>query len=139
MNENFIANMKSNLQPMMDVAEINRKTFEKLTTLQSNCMTDCLNAGIEQFKALSKTQEPQAATELQVQFFKHIEAKLTNTAEQEVAAFNEAQKAITEVMEEGYTRMTDMSFFKEVSAVLAPRQEEVEKTPVKKAATKKVS
>jgi phasin family protein len=114
MNENFFASMKFSLQPMMDAAEINRKTFEKLTTLQSECMTYCLNGSLEQFKTLAENQDPQAATELQMQFLKDMEAKLRNTAEQEVEAFNEAQKAVTGVMQDGYSR--SLSAFEEKSS-----------------------
>jgi phasin family protein len=103
MKTNFFDSIRDSLQPMMNAAEINRKTFEKLTTLQSECMTYCINGSIEQFKTLAENPGLQAATELQIKFYKDMEAKLMNTAEQEVEAFNEAQNAITEVMQEGYT------------------------------------
>ncbi len=112
MNENFITNMKSNLQPMVDVAEISRKAFEELASLQSNCMTDCLNASLEQLKTLAEAQDPQAVTELQIQFFKDMEIKLAEAAEQEVAAFSEAQEAISDVVQKSANRVAGLSFFK---------------------------
>jgi phasin family protein len=135
MNEIFITKWVTSLQPMMDVAEINRKAVQKLTSLQTKCMTDCFNASLEQFKSLAEAQDPQAATELQMQFFKDMDAKLTNTAEQEVEAVNESQKAVTEVMGESYAHMTDMTFFKEVSDALAPLHVEAEVTSTEKDST----
>lgn len=98
MNENYFASMK----PMIDAAALNRRAFEKFTTLQSECMTYCINSSIEQFKTLAENPSLQAATELQIKFYKDMGDKLKNTAEQEVGAFSEAQKAITDVLQEGY-------------------------------------
>ena len=103
MNDNFFANMTLSMKPMMDAAAINRRAFEKFTTLQSECMTYCINGSIEQFKTLAENPSLQAATELQINFYKDMEVKLKNTAEQEVGAFNEAQNAISEVIQESYT------------------------------------
>ena len=74
--------------------------MEKLAALQKDTMSDVVNASVEQFKALSKCTDPQSVLDLQVKFYKNLEAKMTDTAEQSIAAITEAKEAFVAVVEE---------------------------------------
>ncbi|MEH6650441.1 MAG: phasin family protein [Motiliproteus sp.] len=100
MYENMIEEMTNRMKPVMDLAETNKKVLETLASVQKDTLTDVVNASMEQFQALSQCKDPKAALELQVQFYKALEAKMTNTTEQSIAAFSEVKNAYTSVLEE---------------------------------------
>ena len=129
MTEEYIANMKTGFQPMMDLADINRQAFEKLASMQTEYLSNCFNANFDQFKALSETQDPQTATELQIQYCKGMGDKLTDVAEQKIAVYTAAQVAFIDALQESCSRMNE--FF--------PKQAETAKAPAKKAPAQKVS
>lgn len=100
MYEQMIAEMTNRMKPVMDLAETNKKVLETLATVQKDTLTEVVNASMEQFQALSQCKDPQAAMDLQVKFYKALEAKMTNTTEKSIAAFSEVKDAYTSVLEE---------------------------------------
>lgn len=117
MYEDMMKDLKEKMQPVVDMTEINKKAAEKLIALQSSCMTDLFNAGLSQVKAMSEVREPKAAVELQVKFFKDVEAKITDVAEQEIATLTEARDQLTEIVEKSISEITEMptSYFGDFS------------------------
>ncbi len=99
MYENIVENMKAQMKPVMDLAETNKTAMEKLANLQKDAMTEIMSASMEQFKALSKCKDPKAAMDLQNSFYKDLGAKMTNTAEQSIAAMTTAKDAFSAAVE----------------------------------------
>ena len=100
MYNKMIEEMTARMKPVMDLAETNKKVLEMLAGVQKEAMTDVANASMEQFKALAQCKDPKAAMDLQVNFFKALEAKMTDTTEKSIAAFAEAKDAFSTVIEE---------------------------------------
>ena len=98
-NEIF-ADMKTRMQPVVDLAETNKKAMEALATLQKDSMTDVINASVAQFKELAQCQDPKLAMEKQLEFYKSLETKMTDTAEKSIATISEAKDAFVAVIEE---------------------------------------
>lgn len=101
-------NMKDKMKPVMDMAEINKKTTEKLIALQSSYVSEFVNASLNQMKTLSEMRDPKAALELQVKYLKEIEAKLTDVAEKEMAALVEAKEQLTDLVEKSVAEIGDL-------------------------------
>lgn len=99
MYEQMFADMKTRMQPAIQLAETNKQILEKLVTLQKNSTHELVNASLEQFKALSQVTEPKAALDLQVKFYKALEAKMTAAAEENLAVINEAKDAFSAAIE----------------------------------------
>lgn len=106
MYEKIFADMKDRMQPMMDLAETNKSTMEKLALLQKDSMTEMVNAGLEQFKALSQCKDPKTAMELQMKFYKDMESKMASTAEKSMATMTEAKDVYVSMMEESAKKTT---------------------------------
>ena len=100
MYDNLIADMNTRMKPVMDLIETNKKVLEKLADVQKNSMTEVVQASMDQFQALSQCKDPKVALELQVKFFKALEAKMTDSTEKSIAAFTEAKDAYSVVIEE---------------------------------------
>ncbi|MFT5722007.1 MAG: hypothetical protein ACI9W6_002325 [Motiliproteus sp.] len=133
MYENLFADMNTRIKPVMDLVETNKKVMETLAGVQKDSMTDLAKASMEQFQALSQCKDPQAALDLQVKFVKALEAKLTDTTEKSIAAFNEAKDAFSVVIEE-----TTKKTAAEVEAVVKKTTADVE-AAVKKVSTTKAA
>ncbi|MBV0931789.1 phasin family protein [Marinobacterium weihaiense] len=115
--------MKDSMKPVMDMAEINKKTTEKLIALQSGYVSEFVNASLNQMKTLAEVREPKAAVELQVKYLKEVESKLTDVAEKEMAALAEAKEQLTELVEKSVTDMGDvqnMPFMAELQKFMKP-------------------
>lgn len=137
--------MKSQIQPALDMAEINKKAAEKLISLQSDYVTDFVNSSLAQFKALLDTKDPKEALHLQIEFFKTVDAKFTEVAEKELAALSEAKDQLADVVETSLTEFADAPFMKDLKGfdfsqfdvfkVMAANAEKAGKaTPARKAA-----
>ncbi|MEH6823224.1 MAG: phasin family protein [Motiliproteus sp.] len=100
MYDNLFVDMNTRIKPVMDLIETNKKVLEKLAGVQKDSMSDVVSASMEQFQALAQCKDPKAALELQVKFFKALEAKMTDTTEKSIAAFTEAKDAFSAVIEE---------------------------------------
>lgn len=115
--------MKDSMKPVMDMAEINKKTTEKLMALQSAYVSEFVNASLNQMKTLSEVREPKAAVELQVKYLKDVEAKMTDVAEKEMAALTEAKEELTGLVEKSVAEMGDiqsMPFMTDLQKFMKP-------------------
>lgn len=114
MYDTMMKTFADQMAPFNKAAEINKKTAEKLFELQSAYMTEMFNAGMSQFKALTGATEPKSAVEMQIAFYKEMEAKLTAAAEQEVAALTTAREELTSVFEESMASLAEVDYLKEM-------------------------
>ena len=96
-------------KPMQDLAEVNTKTVETLVSLQKAYIEELANASVEQFKTLCECKDPKAAMDLQVKFYKSVEAKMTEAAEKGVAAMTVAKDAYVATVEESTKQATEMA------------------------------
>jgi phasin family protein len=96
-------------KPMKDLAEVNTKTVETLVSLQKAYIEELANASVEQFKTLCECKDPKAALDLQVKFYKSVEAKMAEAAEKGTATVTEAKEAYVAVMEESAKKVTEMA------------------------------
>ena len=106
MYDKLFDDMKSRMQPVLDLAETNKKAMETLAAVQKDSMTDMVNASLEQFKALSQVKEPKAALDLQVKYYKDLESKMASSAEKSIAAITEAKEAFVAAVEEAAKKAT---------------------------------
>lgn len=106
MYDKMFADMKERMQPMVDLAETNKKTMESLAMLQKDSMTEMVNSSVEQFKALSQCKDPQSALELQIKYYKTMESKMTETCEKSLSTMNEAKDAFVSMMEDSAKKTT---------------------------------
>ena len=100
MYDQIFADMKERMAPVVSLAETNKKALETLANLQKESMTEVINASVEQFKDMAQVKDPKVALDKQVQFYKALEAQMTNTAEKSIAAITEAKEAFVAVVEE---------------------------------------
>ncbi|WP_207063060.1 phasin family protein [Motiliproteus sp. SC1-56] len=135
MYEDLLKDMQEKMQPMLDVAEINRKTLEKMASVQSEYLTECISCGINQAKALAEAGDAKTVADLQFKYLKEFESKLTASAEENIAAINEAKEAITELLSNTYGRIAESTPFAD-SATSAPvtKAPAPKKAPVRRAA-----
>ena len=140
MYDTMMKTFADQMAPFNKAAEINKKTAEKLFELQSAYMTEMFNAGLTQFKALTGATEPKSAVEMQIAFYKEMEAKLTAAAEQEVAALATAREELTSVFEESMASLADVDYLKEMGnfdfAAMMPAAEKKPRAARKAAAPK---
>ncbi len=116
MYNEMMKTFKEQMAPFNTIAEINKKTAEKLIELQSAYAAELVNAGLAQFKALTETKEPKAAFDLQISFFKEMENKLTSVAEEELAAISTAREELTSVFEDSLKTLAETDYAKEMAA-----------------------
>lgn len=119
--------VKEKMQPAVEVAEINKKAAEKLFALQSEYVTDFVNSCVTQMKALTEVKDPSQAVELQMTYFKQLENKLSDVAEKEYAALNDAKDQITEVVEKSLTELRDADYMAEMTKYVNDASEAVNK------------
>lgn len=140
MYDTMMKTFADQMAPFTKVAEINKKTAEKIMALQSAYVTEMMNAGIAQLTALTTTNEPKAAVEMQIAFFKEMEGKLTSVAEQEVAALSSAREELTAVFEESVAQIAEVDLLKEMGkfdlSAMMPSADKKAKTARKAAAPK---
>lgn len=146
MYEDLMKDVQDKMQPAIDVAEINKKALETLFALQSEYVTDFVDSSVAQMKALSEVKEPKEAVELQVQFFKDLEGKMTTVAEKEIAALNDAKVEISEIVEKSLAEISEMPYVADFNKFLTEATEavasvvpavEAEAAPAPKAPAKK--
>ncbi|WP_090730862.1 phasin family protein [Neptunomonas qingdaonensis] len=94
--------------PVIMIADINKSAAEKLIAVQTEYMTDLFNTGQAQILALSSVREPKEGFELQIKFFKELDAKLANIAEKEMTMLSEAKEQLIDVPETNISGMPDM-------------------------------
>ena len=113
--------LKDSMKPMMDMAEINKKTAETLIAIQSSYMTDVVNASLAQMKVLSEMKDPKAAVELQVKFLKEAEAKMTEIAEKEIATLSDAKTELTALVEKSMEDFSKAPYFADLNKYMQPK------------------
>ena len=140
MYETMLNDVKEKMKPVVDMAEINKKTAERLIALQTAYFNDFVSSSFAQMNALATVRDPRQATEMQVSFFKQMEGKLTDTAEQELAALTEAKEEYTALVEKSLSDMAEGNpYFKQMSGFMdelnatSVKVEPVVKEEVKKA------
>ncbi|RAU19331.1 hypothetical protein DN062_03475 [Nitrincola tibetensis] len=106
--------LKNSMQPVMEMAEINKKTAEKLIALQSKYVNEFVSSSMAQMKALTDIKDPKEAMEAQLKYLKEIEAKIADVAQQEVSALSEAKAQLTVLMEKTLKEAADKSYFSEM-------------------------
>lgn len=113
----MMKDVQENMKPVVDMAEINKKAAEKLIELQSGYVSDFVNATMAQMQALSSIKDPKEAIDLQVEYVKTLEAKLSNVAEEEMAALNDAKTELTAIIEKSFSGLglKDMNYFEDLS------------------------
>ncbi|WP_432694973.1 phasin family protein [Marinobacterium sp. YM272] len=111
MYDDMLKEMKEKMAPVVEMAEINKKTAETLISLQSDYFSDFVNSSLAQVKALTEVKEPKEAFDLQVKFYKELEGKITGTAEKEMAALTKANEEITAIVEKSMSEMGDLPYF----------------------------
>jgi len=115
MYDDMLKEMKEKMAPVVEMAEINKKTAEALVSLQTECFSEFVNSCLAQVKALTEVKEPKEAFELQVKYFKELESKLSGTAEKEMAALTEARDELTSLIEKSMTGLTELPYFADMS------------------------
>lgn len=122
MYEDMMKDVQDNMKPVVDMAEINKKAAEKLIELQSRYVSDFVNATMAQMQALSSIKDPQEAIELQVEYVKSLESKLTSVAEEEMAALSSAKGELKAVIEKSFEGLglKDMNYFEDLSKFMTP-------------------
>lgn len=117
----MINEFKDSMKPVMDMAEINKKTAEKLISLQSSFVTDVVSASLAQMKILAETRDPKAALELQVKYLKDAEVKMTEVAEKELAALADAKAELSSLVEKSMTDLATAQPFVELQKFMSPK------------------
>jgi len=139
MYEDMMKDVKENMKPVVDMAEINKKAAEKLIELQSGYVSDFVNATMAQMQALSAVTDPQKAIDLQVAYVKQLEEKLTSVAEEEMATLNTAKEELTAIIGKSFEGMSlkDVNYFEGMSKFVTPAA--TEEAPVKPSTPKKAA
>lgn len=119
-NEMFVEFNKL-VKPAQELLETNTKMLETLVSLQKNYLEDLTNTSMEQFKALCECKDPKAALDIQVKFYKTVEAKMADTAEKGISAITEAKDSYIEKVEESSRKAVEMAeqAAKKVTAIKA--------------------
>lgn len=99
--------MKETFAPAVKMADINRKTLEKIFTAQTEYMTDFINTSLEQMKSLVEAKTPQEAMHIQMEFIKTLDEKFTHATEKELSSLVEARDEITALVEHSMSEMGD--------------------------------
>ncbi|MDO6515158.1 phasin family protein [Neptuniibacter sp. 2_MG-2023] len=110
MYDDLMKDVQEKMQPAIDVAEVNKKALETLFSLQSEYVTDFVDSSVAQLKALSEVKDAKDAIELQVQFFKNLEVKMTSVAEKELAALTTAKEEISGIVEKSLSEISEMPY-----------------------------
>ena len=110
MYDDLMKDVQEKMQPAIDVAEVNKKALETLFSLQSEYVTDFVDSSVAQLKALSEVKDAKDAIDLQVEFFKNLEVKMTSVAEKELAALTTAKDEISGIVEKSLTEIKEMPY-----------------------------
>ncbi|WP_162224927.1 phasin family protein [Neptunomonas antarctica] len=122
----MIKDMTEKMKPITTMAEVNKSTAEQLISIQTEYMTDMFNAGVAQMKALSEVKEPKAAFELQIKYFKDLEARLNNVAEKDMATLAAAKEQFMDLIEKSVSEMTEVYGLDNVTKFMQTSQEKLE-------------
>ena len=103
MNKLSEIDITPSLQPLFEMVDINRETVEKLTELQTEYFSHCLESGLEQFRRLIDcAADPQACTQAQLDHLKQLERWTNEAVEQEYQTIHQAHDKISNLVENSY-------------------------------------
>ncbi|WP_372739888.1 phasin family protein [Neptunomonas sp.] len=128
MPQDTMKDVKEALVPVTKITDINKSAAEKLIALQTEYMTDLFNTGVAQMQALSRVREPKDVFELQIKFFKELDAKLANITEKEVTMLSETKEQLIDVLETHISAMPDMYGMADATKLMQYAQEKIEET-----------
>ncbi len=128
MRQDIIKDIQEKLMPVTMISDINKSAAEKLITLQTEYMTDLFNTGLAQMKALSGVHEPKEAFELQIKYFKELDAKLANITEKEVAMLSATKEQLMDVIEKNISEMSDIYGMADISKFMQDAQDKIQET-----------
>lgn len=128
MYQDMMKDVQEKMKPFNDAVEINKATAEKLVALHTEYVSDLFNSGVNQMKALTEVKAPKDALELQMSYFKELDAKLTNVAEQEIAAMVEAKEKLTVLAEQSMSDLSEAPALQEVTQMFQAAQAKVQET-----------
>ena len=123
MYDDLMKDVQEKMQPAIDVAEVNKKALETLFSLQSEYVTDFVDSSVAQLKALTEVKEAKDAIELQVEYFKNLEAKMTSVAEKELAALTTAKEEISGIVEKSLSEIKEMPYVSDFNKFLTEATE----------------
>ena len=123
MYEDLMKDVQEKMQPAIDVAEVNKKALETLFSLQSEYVTDFVDSSVAQLKALTEVKEAKDAIELQVEYFKNLEVKMTSVAEKELAALTTAKEEISGIVEKSLSEIKEMPYVSDFNKFLTEATE----------------
>ncbi|MCV6589128.1 MAG: phasin family protein [Marinobacterium sp.] len=119
MYETMLNDVKEKMKPVTDMAEINKRTAERLIALQTAYMNDLFTSGFAQMNALATVRDVRQAAEMQMNYFKQLEVRTTETAEQEVAVLTEAREQMTALVEKSVSDMnSQMPWAEQMSSLM---------------------
>ncbi|WP_372742754.1 phasin family protein [Neptunomonas sp.] len=128
MLQDKMKDIQENLVPVTMITDINKSAAEKLIALQTECMTDLFYTGLAQMQALSSVREPKEVFELQIKFFKELDAKLANITEKEVTMLSETKEQLVDVIEKNISGMPDMYGMADATKLMQYAREKIEET-----------
>ncbi|SFG25019.1 MULTISPECIES: phasin family protein [Neptunomonas] len=108
MRQDIMKDIQESFVPITVISDINKSAAEKLIAIQSDYMTDLFNTGLAQMQTLSSVKEPKEAFELQIKYFKELDAKLANVTEKEVAMLSATKEQLLDVIEQHISEMSDI-------------------------------
>lgn len=100
MYQTLMKDLEESMQPVFSLADIQRQMLEKITSIRTECIGDCVSASVKQYEALSEVASPIIATEMQLKFMQDFSAKMMNTADQNMSVLSETGDAINKLMDE---------------------------------------
>ncbi|RDE24563.1 phasin family protein [Motiliproteus coralliicola] len=103
MYESTMENVKSSLQPLVELAELNRKAVEQIATAQADYLKECISTSIKQVQSLTSTQSAQRVTELSFEAAKSFEDQFNGIASQNLATLNELRDGVEDVLSSSYS------------------------------------
>ena len=122
MPQDTMKDLKETLVPVTMITDINKSATEKFITRQTDYVTDLFNTGLAQVQALCSVREPKEVFELQIRFFKELDAKLADITEKEFSMLSETKEQLMDVIEK------NMSGMAEVTRLVQNAQEKAKET-----------
>ena len=88
---------------LQDIATINSNALQKITELQLNFATQCIESGIEQVKAVSSTTNYKDQFKSASEYTNDYGSKLVDVARQTTEVLSSTQNDVITVIEKGIT------------------------------------
>ncbi len=99
MYEDFVKLAQDSLKPMMKLAENNTALAVKLMKAQSDSATELLEGNLAHMQALAKTNDLNAAVEMQQKYVEALNEKLLTSAKENASAIEAAMTEAGKIFE----------------------------------------